>query len=79
MNLYFELLLDLTGEPVNLACYNVEDFQPFSYATRQLFNRANRVWQENDKGISFIKNRYVDPDTPVDMKEFMWVKLNSAS
>jgi len=79
MNLYFELPLDLTGEPVNLVRHNVGDFQPFSYPTRQIFNRANRVWQENDQGISFIKNRYVDPNTPVDMEEFMWIKLNSAT
>lgn len=39
---------------------------------------ADRVWQEDDTGIKFLKNRNGNPETtPVDMKEFFWVKLSS--
>ncbi len=36
---------------------------------------ANRIWEEANGEVRFIKNRYLDPDTEVDMQEFMWVKL----
>lgn len=38
---------------------------------------ANRVWAEYDDGlVALIKDRY---DTPVDMKEFFWIKLQAVS
>jgi hypothetical protein len=44
----------------------------------RLMHYAERIWQEDDTGIKFIKNRNGNPETtPVDMKEFFWVKLSS--
>jgi len=37
--------------------------------------RANRIWEESNGEVRFIKNRYLGPDSEVDMQEFMWVKL----
>jgi hypothetical protein len=39
---------------------------------------AERVWSEEDDGVKFIKNRRTAKNnTPVDMKEFFWIKLRS--
>ena len=43
-----------------------------------LLHWADRIWIQDDQGIRYAKNRNSDPDTtPVDMKEFMWIKLKS--
>ena len=39
---------------------------------------ADRVWQEDNNGVKFIKNRNRCPETTqVDSKEFMWIKLSA--
>ena len=39
---------------------------------------AERIWQEDESGVIFVKNRNSDPETtPVDMTEFVWIKLKS--
>lgn len=39
---------------------------------------ADRVWQEDEQGIKFLKNRYAPIDLAVaDPKEFMWIKLSA--
>lgn len=54
---------DLPGGPVN---------------PLKLMAFADRVWQEDKDGVKFIKNRNGFPETtPVDSKEFMWVKLSA--
>ena len=46
----------------------------------RLMARAQRVWEEDETGIKFIKNRNSNPKTtPVDSKEFMWVKLSAVN
>jgi hypothetical protein len=36
------------------------------------------MWAEEDDGVKFIKNRRTQRNnTPVDMKEFFWIKLRS--
>ena len=41
---------------------------------------AERIWQEDESGVIFVKNRNSDPETtPVNMTEFVWVKLASVS
>ena len=37
---------------------------------------AERIWVEQDGTIEYIKNRF-DVDTPVDLKEFSWIKLKA--
>ena len=40
---------------------------------------SNRIWREDEDGkVTFIKHRTGHLDTPVDMKEFFWVKLKCA-
>jgi len=45
---------------------------------QRLMHSAERVWQEDEHGVKFIKNRngFLET-TPVDSKEFMWVKLSA--
>ena len=40
---------------------------------------SERAWVQYENGtVKWVKNRFVDPETaPVDMKEFMFVKLAS--
>jgi len=39
---------------------------------------SDRMWSEEDHGVKFIKNRRTEKNnTPVDMKEFFWIKLRS--
>jgi hypothetical protein len=39
---------------------------------------SDRMWSEEDDGVKFIKNRRTEKNnTPVDMKEFFWIKLKS--
>ena len=39
---------------------------------------SDRIWSEEDDGVKFIKNRRTEKNnTPVDMKEFFWIKLRS--
>ena len=41
---------------------------------------ADRIWIQDDRGIRYVKHRWDNPDTaPIDMKEFMWIKLTSQS
>lgn len=46
-------------------------------ANLQLMSYANRVWRERGNEVRFLKNRFQDPILPVDMKEFMWIKLSA--
>jgi len=42
--------------------------------------KSHRVWQETADRIVYIKNRYSDLNTtPVDLTEFIWVKLSAQS
>jgi hypothetical protein len=39
---------------------------------------SNRIWCEQDNVVWFLKNKDSQPhDTPVDLKEFMWIKLSA--
>ena len=41
---------------------------------------SDRIWIQDDRGIRYVKHRWNSPATaPVDMEEFMWVKLKSQS
>ena len=79
MNLYFALGLVFVDKHTNVVAHHEDEFGPWSSATHKLMEQSDRVWRETDRGISFIKNRYTSPDTLVDMKEFMWIKLKSVA
>ena len=36
---------------------------------------SDRIWKEEGEKITFIK--HPEPDTTVDLKEFLWVKLSA--
>ena len=40
---------------------------------------SDRVWKERNGEVWYIKNRTIPNDSPVDLKEFMWVKLSAES
>ena len=81
MSWYFETLDSKSGELV----YTVLHYMPkasFSWfrsaAQAQLVWEAQRVWEESGSGVKFIKHINSDPEkTPVDLKEFFWIKLKS--
>jgi hypothetical protein len=88
MDLYFEFNDSAIGREFNSFQHPI----PAKYCVRycataltggplvpwRLVSFADRVWQEDDTGIKFLKNRNGNPETtPVDMKEFFWVKLSS--
>lgn len=39
---------------------------------------AERAWAESASGeVTWLKNRLLDPASPVDMEEFVWIKLQA--
>lgn len=38
---------------------------------------SNRIWKEDSNGVSFVKNRFQALSDPIDLKEFMWIKLKA--
>jgi hypothetical protein len=39
---------------------------------------SERVWAEGKSGVRYLKNRRTgSKDSPIDMKEFFWIKLKS--
>ena len=43
----------------------------------RLLQHSERVWQETDDTVKFIKNRFTGIMTPIDMREFFLVKLTA--
>jgi hypothetical protein len=81
MNVYFEVadsVVDKVGGKY-FAVYNVKKEAVIIDTHRTLGQYSNRIWQEDESGVKYIKNRFVDIyDTKgydVDMKEFFWIKL----
>ena len=87
MNLYFEF----NEQHVGFRYSNFGATIPAKYCVRycatslpggplvpmKLMAFAQRVWEEDETGVKFIKNRNSNPETtPVDSKEFLWVKLS---
>ena len=82
MNVYFEL--DTSPRDTTRRYFAMLDqhgaFMPGLYKDFML--NSERVWAEYEDGsVRFIKNRLRDPwdSAVVDMKEFMWIKLRSAT
>lgn len=86
MNLYFEYpdvcigrRFSITGRTIpakHCVRFNqLADTIPFG-----LMFSANRIWQEDENGVKFVKHRDDNPtETPVDLKEFLWVKLSATT
>ena len=81
MNVYFEVedgLVDNVGGKY-FAAYNVKQGYKGSDMYRVIGQISDRIWQEDERGVKYIKNRFSDIyDTTghdVDMKEFFWIKL----
>jgi hypothetical protein len=82
VNVYFEIA-DIAVEKYGhkyLAIYDADNVTTPG-ATRRLYQIkafSDRMWSEEDDGVKFIKNRRTAKNnTPVDMKEFFWIKLKS--
>ncbi len=80
MNIFFELadcaVKDFGGK--YFALYDTRKSKVMMGSDRYLLINSNRVWAEEDEGVRFIKHRYSEAETtPVDMKEFLWIKLKS--
>ena len=78
MNVYFELT-DCAAEDVGgkyFALYNATRGEVMTVHERYLMLCSDRVWAEEDDGVRFMKNRRQQAEsTPVDEKEFFWIKL----
>ena len=82
MNVFFELADGVVEEYGHkyLALYDVRKSAVIGGTHRHVLLCSNRVWAEEDTGVRFLKHRYSEAsNTPVDMKEFFWVKLKSAN
>ena len=82
MNVYFELadcaVEDFGGK--YFALYNIPKGQlmvaHLVSHERYLLMHSERVWAEEDHGVRFMKNRrQAAESTPVDQREFVWIKL----
>lgn len=47
-----------------------------THVSQELARNSERIWKESDQGVTFVKHRG-SMFAPVDMKEFMWIKLQS--
>ena len=82
MNLYYEADGSYYGEPGKywvqrnvLIIHNTDGPRMLYERDAMLF--ANRVWQEDNTGVKYIKNRIANIDTLPDTEEFMWIKLQA--
>lgn len=80
MNVFFEIsdtAVERYGHKY-LALYDVRKSSVIGGLHRQVLLLSERVWAEEDHGVRFLKHRYSEAsETPVDEKEFFWVKLRS--
>lgn len=43
----------------------------------RITQESDRIWREDGNTIHFVKNRFHALGDPIDLKEFMWVKLKA--
>jgi hypothetical protein len=82
VNVFFEIADTFVGKYGHkyLALYDADNMDNLGKGRRlwEMTRYAERVWSEEDDGVKFIKNRRTEKNnTPVDMKEFFWIKLRS--
>jgi hypothetical protein len=77
MKFYFEFVPSLLVDaPPQYLVTSYEQLNNFSNR-QKLMHTANRVWGEDNGKVHYVKNRYRPTSDPVDMKEFVWIKLRS--
>ena len=81
MNVYFEVAdsaVDKVGGKY-FSVYNAKRGSKIVDTHITLGRSSNRIWQEDESGVKYIKNRFIDTYNTngydVDMKEFFWIKL----
>ena len=82
MNVFFELADGVMCEEGKyFAAYGVRKSAAIAGKYRVLMWNSTRAWAEEEDGnVRFLKHRYSDVSasvTPVDLKEFFWIKLKS--
>ncbi len=78
MNVFFELADCVVGdEGKYFAAYSVRKSAAIAGPYRVLMQNSERAWAEEDDGdVRFLKHHFSEAAvTPVDMKEFFWIKL----
>ena len=75
MNTYYELN---DGWVANFGAkyFTADEHKILGYVSRRIMEISDRVWTEDGNMVRFIKNRNSHCGH-VDMKEFMWIKLQS--
>lgn len=43
----------------------------------RITQESDRIWREDSTGVRFVKNRFHALGDPIDLKEFMWIKLKA--
>jgi hypothetical protein len=79
MNVFFEIADWAVKEYGHkyLALYNVQSVAISGHGA-QTMQMSERVWAEGKDGVRYLKNRITgSKNSPIDMKEFFWVKLKS--
>jgi hypothetical protein len=79
MNVFFEIADCAVKEYGHkyLALYDVQSVA-ISGTGAQTMQMSVRVWAEGKDGVKYLKNRRTSSkDSPIDMKEFFWIKLRS--
>jgi hypothetical protein len=79
MNVFFEIADSAVERHRHkyLALYGVKKYVAINGLHSWTMLHSERVWAEED-GVKYLKNRLTgSKDSPIDMKEFFWVKLKS--
>lgn len=81
MNVYYELsdvIVGPEGEGKYFAAYDVRKSAAIAGPYMLLMQNSERAWAEEGDTVRFLKHRWADAAaTPVDMREFFWIKLKS--
>jgi hypothetical protein len=78
VNIYYEIhpIADVSAVKYLMATMGT-GYEPVMLTAMAL---STRVWQEDERGVICIKDRFndlYDTGGVVDMKEFMWIKLQA--
>ena len=80
MNFVFELEDGVDFRPYKgkyFTLHNVRDCDAIMPRYASLVLCSNRVWQEDETGVVFAKHKWQLNKPNVDLKEFMWIKLQA--
>lgn len=79
---YFELLVpykERQGNQIEPGFYvsNAWVSDGVEITGRRITHVSERIWLEQDGKVKYVKNRSSGCETPIDAKEFMWIKLTA--